>query len=192
MSRALALALAVFLGLALAGCQPKSPEKAAGAGKDAFAVSVPGPDRSILGGALPTPELDGVVTAAGGWRLDRDAIGPGAIFSGPGDRPIFAMRCDRRHGVLIFTLAGASGSGGRLKIVTGSGAASYAAQPRSYAPGVMAQAPITDSFVHDALARASGRIGVKLDGAPTVAMPADPALSAVVMGCDGRRTAQSS
>jgi hypothetical protein len=139
--------------LLLAGCTPTAPQPADTGDNEAVAVSVPGPETAIGAGNLPTPELDGVPTLAGRWRRDRAAAGDAAIFVEPTGRPVFALRCARAQRRLLFVLAGSAGQGaaGSMKIITASGAASYPAMPRRFAPGSMAMAAAEDSFITTAL-----------------------------------------
>ncbi|WP_374131705.1 hypothetical protein [Sphingomonas sp. 28-62-20] len=194
MRRTVVLAGAAFIGLAScapsADTPPTKPEDAS------VTISVPGPDRVIASGILPTPELDGVAITAGHWRHDVGPAGDAAVFVDTAGQTQFALRCDSARHRLLFVRAVPAAAGGMLKIITGSGAASFVARPRAFAPGVMAAVPIDDSFISTALARAKGRIGVMLTGssAPgaTLAMPADGAIAAVIGDCAGRSQAQSS
>ncbi|WP_374147823.1 hypothetical protein [Sphingomonas sp. 28-63-12] len=182
--------------IVLASCAP-SPDQAADKGNaTAVVVSVAGPDRVVVAGALPTPELDGVTTTPGHWRRDSAPAGDAAVFVDQHGQTQFAMRCDRAAHRLLFVRAAPAGDGGMLKIITGSGAASFVARPRRFAPGAMAAVPFDDSFVTAALATASGRIGVMLTGsaAPnrTLAIPADAMIGGVIGDCRANYRAQSS
>ena len=180
--------------LLLAGCTPTAPQPADTGDNEAVAVSVPGPETAIGAGNLPTPELDGVPTRAGRWRRDRAAAGDAAIFVEPTGRPVFALRCARAQRRLLFVLAGSAGPGAAssIKIITASGAASYPAMPRRFAPGSMATAAAEDSFITTALAQATGRMGVMLNGRRAIALPADSVIGDVIRDCATNRRAQSS
>lgn len=150
-------------------------------------VSVPGPDDAVGAAALPTPELDGVASAAGHWRLDTNTDGQTAAFVDRAGVAQFAIRCDRAARRIIFVRASGGGISGMVKIITGSGAASYVAKGRRFAPGVLASVPINDSFITTSLAEARGRIGVVMAGTPTLAMVADHSIGAVINSCSANR-----
>ncbi len=178
--------------IALAGCTPDaSPAPEAGVNQ-ADAVTIPGPDAAVAAGSLPTPELDGIATTAGAWRRDAGADGGAVIFADRQGNALFAMRCAVAKRRWLFVRAGQSASGRSIKIVTASGATSYPAVSRDFAPGVMASAPIDDPFIATSLAQATGRIGVMLDGEKALVMPADAVIGALVGDCVANRKAQSS
>ena len=185
--RGMGVALAV---IGLAGCAPPADTPPTKPDDASVAVSVPGPDRVIASGTLPTPELDGVAITAGHWRRDVGPAGDAAVFVDRAGQTQFALRCDSARHRLLFIRAAPGAADGMLKIITGSGAASFVARPRAFAPGVMAAVPIDDSFISTALAREKGRIGVMLTGSSTpgatLAIPADGAIAAVIGDCARR------
>lgn len=190
------LALAGGL-LMLAACAPQAPEAVDQPNAaDEVTVSIPGPDRVVAAGALPTPELDGVATTPGRWVRDAGRDGDAALFSGINGGVLFALRCDRQHGQLVFVrstpLAALPAAGAMMKIITDTGATSYAAMPRRFAPGAMATVPAGDAFVATSLAQAKGRIGVLLTGGKALAMPADAVVGVAIRSCAPMAPAQSS
>ncbi|OYY75629.1 MAG: hypothetical protein B7Y43_18790 [Sphingomonas sp. 28-62-20] len=176
--------LAAALLVALAGCSPPAPSASdtATTENDTAAVSIAGPDNAIGAATLPTPELDGVATAPGRWRLDAAPAGDAALFGAAAGGPAFALRCDRAARRMLFVLAGSEHEG-MLRIVTTTGAAAFPARPRRFAPGVVASTALDDPFLGEVLAPATGRIGVKLGQARTLAMPADTMVAAVIKEC---------
>ncbi len=196
-------AAGLLLALLLAACHqppqadPKAEPQGAAAANDGdladdpMRTTIAGPDRPVAAGTLPTPELDGVATAPGRWRIDRATTGDAALFGDGAKGPGFGIRCDRAAGRLLFVRAGTSNAG-MLRIITSTGAAGFPAAPRHFAPGVIASVPIGDPFLTNVLAGATGRIGVKLGTAPTFAVPADTVIGRVIGECVALRPAQSS
>ena len=176
----------------LAACTPTAPQGGNATAQDDVRVSIPGPDTVIAAGILPTPELDGLALTAGRWRLDANPAGDTAVFRDSTSQVLFAIRCGRAQRRWLFVIGAAAGAGSSMKIITGSGAASYPAMPRAFAPGTMARAPIDDPFITTALAQARGSFGVMLGSRKALVMPLDRVVGDVIEGCSGIRQAQSS
>ncbi|TPG43425.1 hypothetical protein EAH79_06550 [Sphingomonas koreensis] len=142
----------------------------------------PAPSSVTGSAALPTPELDGVATAAGTWRFQVSADGDQAVFGDAGEPSEFAMRCDADARRMVFTRAAADGSGATMQIVAADGAATLDASPTAEGR-TRATDVVTDTFLTDVLADAQGRIGVKVGGGPTLAMPVDPVIGQTIRRC---------
>ena len=132
--------------------------------------------------ALPAPELEGVATAPGHWTIQTSGNGDQAVFGVDGQPAQFALRCDARGRQIVFSRAAPTGTAKSMQIVAADGAATFPAEPGD--PGrVQASDFVTDTFLTQVLAAATGRIGVKLDGGPTLAMPADPVIGQTIRRC---------
>jgi hypothetical protein len=127
-------------------------------------------------GELPAPELAGIAPAVGRW-----SSGEGyARFVDAGGTGAFALRCDSARRELVFLRSGTTDGGALLRIVTGMAAAAYPATTTGRR--VEARAGIDDRFLA-ALQGAKGTIGVSLGEGPVLAVPADPAIGAVIRDC---------
>lgn len=182
--------LAVLL---LAGCSSKpepqpTPTTAAMPVPEAAPLRVPAIDdrpqpRPAPGGVaaaeLPAPELE-VAQAAGGWTLKASATGAAALFGAAGAAPKLAIRCDPQARTIAFALPG---GGTRLRVVTASGTASFAAQPEAGLPGIVAEAPAQYTFVTQTLAHAQGGFAVAVEGAETLRLPWSRAVAQVIESC---------
>jgi hypothetical protein len=134
--------------------------------------------------ALPAPELDGVATAAGAWRFQVSAQGDQAVFGVPGQPSQFAIRCDASARRLVFSRAVSSGTS--MAVVADDGAATFPAKPDGHGR-VQASDFVTDTFLTQVLADAKGRIGVKLDNGPTLAMPSSEVIGQTIRRCAAPR-----
>jgi hypothetical protein len=135
--------------------------------------------------ALPAPELAGIATARGSWKIQASGDGDQAVFGIDGHPSLFALRCDAGTRQIVFTRA-ASGAPKTMQIVATDGAATFPAEPAGTGR-VRASDFVTDTFLTQVLATASGRIGVKLDDGPTLAMPADPVIGQTIKRCAAPR-----
>lgn len=177
--------LAAGLALALAACGSDAPVDNASAG-----VVVPTPAASALPtaptipdapGALPAPELDGARGVAGAWRLQASASGAAALFEANGSEAIFAVRCEPQTREVVLVRHGVTG--GSLRIVTRSAAATYPARPGGEAmPATLARVAADDSFL-TALGAVRGRMAVLVDSDAALALPGDPAVARVIESC---------
>lgn len=131
--------------------------------------------------ALPAPELDGVVTASGQWRFQVSGNGEQAVFGDTGAASEFALRCDREARRIVFSRAASGGSGKTIQIVAADGAATFDAT--NDGGRTRASDFVTDTFLTQVLAEATGRIGVKVGDGPTLAMPADPVIGQAIRRC---------
>lgn len=136
--------------------------------------------------ALPAPELAGVATAAGGWTVQQSGDGDQAVFGIAGQPPQFALRCDAKARQIVFTRAAAGPPAKSMQIVAADGAATFPAEPTGDRRA-RASDFVTDTFLTQVLAEATGRIGVKLDSGPTLAMPADPVIGQTIRRCAAPR-----
>lgn len=155
-------------------------------GNLADARRVPAPDTGIGSAALPAPELDGVATASGRWRFQVSAAGDQAIFGIPGKAAAFTMRCDAGGRRMIFSRATARQPGKTLQIVADDGAATFPAEPDGHGR-IVASDFIADTFLTQVLADAEGRIGVRIGGGTTLAMPTDPVIGQTIKRCAAPR-----
>lgn len=177
MRRALAAALA--LGLAACSRQP--------ARNQATPSPTPTAEQTIAAtaetgsAALPAPELAGVSTARGSWKFQVSPNGDQAVFGTDRQPSLFALRCDAGTRQIVFSRA-ATGSAKSMQIVAADGAATFPAEPAGTGR-VRASDFVTDTFLTQVLATASGRIGVKLDDGPTLAIPADPVIGQTIRRC---------
>src|SRR3546814_13274155 len=80
------------------------------------------------------------------------------------------MRCDADTQRMVFTRAASGGTGATMQIIAANGAATFYTEPGP-AGRVQASDPATDTFLTDVLATAKDRIGVRIGGGPTLAMP---------------------
>jgi hypothetical protein len=69
-----------------------------------------------------------------------------------------------------------------MQIVAADGAATFPTKPDGNGR-LRASDFVTDTFLTQVLAEATGRIGVKLDNGPTLAMPADPVIGQTIRRC---------
>ncbi|MCM8731779.1 hypothetical protein ACFO8O_12490 [Hephaestia sp. GCM10023244] len=183
MKRLIAVAMLAGLG----ACQQHAPSntempvpEASGNLQDAHRV--PAPSADVGSAALPAPELEGVAVAAGQWRFQVSAKGDQAVFGDAGEASEFAMRCDPETRRMVFTRAASGGTGATMQIIAANGAATFYTEP---GPGGRTQAsnPATDTFLTDVLATAKDRIGVRIGGGPTLAMPIDPVIRQTILRC---------
>ncbi|RIA35454.1 hypothetical protein DFR49_4231 [Hephaestia caeni] len=184
-------ALAVLLLAGLVACQRHEtsntdmpvPEPT---GNLRDAQRVPAPSADIGSAALPAPELEGAATAAGHWRFQVSAKGDQAVFGDAGEASEFAMRCDAEARRMVFTRAASGGSGATMQIIAANGAATFYTEPGP-AGRTQASDPATDTFLTDVLATAKDRIGVRIGGGPTLAMPVDPVIRQTILRCAAPR-----
>ena len=172
-----------LLALALAGCSGEQPAPAPSPTPQAAPKSAPTPAPIDVGalapGELPAPELAGVAPASGRWLTARG----NARFVDAGGTGAFALRCDSPRRQLVFLRSGTADGGTMLRIVTGMAAASYPVVASGRR--VEARASIDDRFLA-ALQKVKGTVGVSLGEGPVLAVPADPAIAAVIRACRGR------
>ncbi|MFV1917868.1 hypothetical protein VPH46_00395 [Sphingomonas sp. MJ1 (PH-R8)] len=170
-----------LLALALAGCSDEQPAPAPSPTPQAAPKPTPAPiDVGALApGELPAPELAGVALASGRWHTGKGY----ARFVDAGGTGAFALRCDSARRQLVFLRSGTADGGTMLRIVTGMAAASYPVVASGRR--VEARASIDDRFLA-ALQKVKGPIGVSLGEGPVLAVPADPAIAAVIRACRGR------
>lgn len=134
----------------------------------------------IAAAMLPAPELEGPV-AAGGWTLKASATGAAALFGAEG-QPAFAIRCDPAARTIRFVRAVTGG--GRIRIVTETGSASFGAAPEHGAgPAIVAEAPAQYTFLTQTLASARGGFAVQVDGGAPLRLPWDAVVEQVIRGC---------
>ncbi|MBB3910398.1 hypothetical protein [Sphingomonas desiccabilis] len=172
-----------LLALALAGCSGEQPAPAPSATPQPAATSTPAPAPIDVGalapGELPAPELAGVAPAAGQWHTGKGS----ARFVDAGGTGAFALRCDSARRELVLLRSGTADGGAMLRVVTGMAAASYPVVASGRR--VEARAGIDDRFLA-ALQKVKGTIGVSLGEGQVLAVPADPAIAAVISFCRGR------
>lgn len=174
-----------------AACTPPAPPTASNSAQEAqgaVRISIPGPDHQITAGTLPAPEIDGVPVTPGTWVRDSGKDGDAALFTDARGTTLFAVRCQRSRRALLFVRSVPATPGAMMKIVTATGATSYAAAPRRFAPGAMAVVPVGDGFVATSLAQVSGRIGIVMAGSETLVMAATPMVGSVIGDCAARQS----
>lgn len=172
---------ALMLVAMLAACSRQSATNEANPAPSP-APAIPAATSDKGSAALPTPELDGVATAPGRWRFQVSANGDQAVFGAPGQPSQFALRCDKEGRQIIFTRAADGHSAKTMQIVAADGAATFPTKPDGNGR-LRASDFVTDTFLTQVLAEATGRIGVKLDNGPTLAMPADPVIGQTIRRC---------
>lgn len=170
------------LSVTVAACAP-SADKPAPTPTGSAKPVVFKPDTPLAPGALPAPEIDGVEPTPGEWVRDAGRGGDAALFNDWRGATLFAVRCDRARGKLLFVRAVPAAQGAMMKIVTPTGATSYAATPRRFAPGAMATVPVADGFVRTSLARVADRIGIVMTGGNTLVVAGDRVIGAVIEDC---------
>jgi hypothetical protein len=171
--------------IALAAChrgQPANEAAPADAANLADARRIPAPADGVGSAALPAPELQGVATAQGRWRFQVSADGAQAIFGVPGEPAAFTLRCDAAHGVMVFSRAAAGEAGDTLQIIAADGAATFPAKADGHGR-IRASDFVRDTFLTQVLAAAEGRIGVRIGGGPTLAMPSAPVIGQTIRRC---------
>lgn len=174
---------ALMAVLVLAACAPSAPDKPVATPTATVKVDIPGPDVPVTAGTLPTPEIDGVAPTAGAWVRDPGRGGDAALFNDRRGATLFAVRCERGQHQLVFVRSASASPGAMMRIVTPTGATSYTAVPRRFAPGAMATVPVGDGFVRTSLARATDRIGIVMTGSDTLVMAADRVIGEVIADC---------
>lgn len=132
--------------------------------------------------ALPAPELKGVTTTSGSWKLLESGSGDQAVFKLAGNSVAFSLRCDRKVRQIIFVRAGTDENGGTLQLIVADGAATFPAEEVSHG-NIRAIDLVTDTFVTHVLAEAKGQIGVRIGHGTTFAMPSDPVIGLVIKRC---------
>lgn len=172
----------------LAGCHraPSAGNQATPAPTPSVNLSdarrVPAASSGVGSAALPAPELAGVATATGSWRFQVSAGGDQAVFGDTGQPSEFAMRCDADARRMVFTRAASGGTGNTMQIVAADGAATFFTEPGA-AGRVQASDAVADTFLTEVLAKAKDRIGVKVGGGATLAMPVDPVIRQTILRC---------
>lgn len=182
---------ALALSVTVAACTPAADKPAPTPTGSAKTVVLK-PDMPIAPGALPAPEIDGVAPTPGRWVRDVGRGGDAALFSDGHGATLFAVRCDRARRELLFVRAAPAARGAMMKIVTPTGATSYAATPRRFAPGTMAIVPVADGFVRTSLVKAADRIGVVMSGGNTLVVAGDPVIGSVIDDCGVKPVASHS
>jgi len=178
------LAAALLLAM-LAACSRQAARNEATPAPTPTAPATPAITSATGSAALPTPELDGVATAQGKWTFQISDNSAQAAFGIPGRRSLFALHCDVEGRRIVFTRA-ASGSAKSMQIVASNGAATFPAGTDGHGR-ITASDFVTDTFLTQVLATATGRIGVKLNAEPTLAMPVDPVIGQIIERCAAPR-----
>jgi hypothetical protein len=83
---------------------------------------------------------------------------------------------------MVFTRAASGGTGNTMQIVAADGAATFFTEPGA-AGRVQASDAVADTFLTEVLAKAKDRIGVKIGGGATLAMPVDPVIRQTILRC---------
>ena len=184
------LAVTGLILIALSACSSRddTDRNSAAAPPPPKPIHVPAPSADLAPGELPAPELQGVHTARGDWTIERAPEGDTARFGLPGGDAAFTISCDRAGKRVVFLARGVpyQETGSQMRIVTGTGAASFAGRDAKTMTGVTASDLLTDTFLHEVLAKAIGRIGLTIGNGATFAMPASPVIGKVITGCGGR------
>ena len=152
----------------------------------ADARRVPAPDTGIGSAALPAPELAGVATATGRWRFQVSGGGDQAVFGTPGQPAAFTIRCDAAARRLIFSRAATGEAGDTLQVIADDGAATFPAKADGHGR-LVASDFVADTFLTQVLAKATGRIGVRIGAGATLAMPTDPVIGQTIKRCAAPR-----
>jgi hypothetical protein len=182
------LAAAIVL-IALAGChrgQPANEAAPADVANLADARRIPAPANDVGSAALPAPELQGVATAQGRGRFQISADGDQAIFGMPGEAAAFTLRCDAARGRMVFSRAAAGEAGDTLQIIAADGAATFPAKADGHGR-IRASDFVRDTFLTQVLAKAEGRIGVRIGAGRTLAMPSDAVIGQTIKRCAAPR-----
>ncbi len=138
------------------------------------------PEAAIAGSRAAEPKL-----AAGQWRReDRNGV-PLLLFAGPGERPLAAIRCDRAVGRLTLERMTVDPEGG-IEVMEVRADNRVRTLPVLWDgatwPIAQASLPIGDRMV-DSLARTADRIELILGNSLPLALPADPAIAALIEEC---------
>jgi len=171
----------------LTACSRQATRNETKGAPGSVAPAIPATTSATGSAALPTPELDGVPTAPGKWSFQASGNGFQAVFGTSGQPSIFALSCDTDGRRIVFTRAAAEASTATsLQIVASDGAATFPARPDGHG-SIAASDFVTDTFLTQVLAAATGRIGVKLGNGPTLAILADPVIGETIKRCAAPR-----
>ena len=127
---------------------------------------------------VAVPELAGLAMAQGRWSYARDDRGAVARFAGQ-----LSIRC--LPGTLDIEIVRGGAAGRAITVLTDRGANLFDAQPMKVVSGdaTVARFPANYPWFDDVLAKATGRIGIRIDAGAPLVVPADPAIARVIGGC---------
>lgn len=174
------------LTLLLTACAGEAPENEAVPAPPVATPSLPPeriapPEDLAAGGVatelLPIPEIEGIAIAPGRWVERETEAGLAALYGR--ERALFSLRCDTASGDIVIARRGESGSS--LTLLTDRGTNLFSAVGGQ--GGTTARFRATFPWFADTLAKAAGRIGVRVEQGVPLVVPADPAIGRVVAEC---------
>lgn len=181
---------ALALALLLAGCAEEAPEKDAAPAPPVARPTLP-PERiappadlgrgEVVTELLPIPEIEGVPMAPGQWIERDDGDGLHALYGRPAVGAVFSIRCDRSAGDIVLRRSGERGA--NLTILTDRGTNLFGALSSGAEPATIARFRATFPWFADTLAKARGRIGVRVETGVPLVVPAHPAIGRVIAQC---------
>ena len=181
---------ALVLTLLLAACADEAPENKTVAPPPIARPTLPPeriapPEDLARGGVvtelLPIPEIEGLPTAPGTWVEREEDSGLAALYGRPQAGAVFSIRCDRSAGDIVIRRSGERGA--NLTLLTDRGTNLFGALSTGEQPMTTARFRATFPWFEDTLAKAEGRIGVRVEKGVPLVIPADPAIGRVVADC---------
>lgn len=116
------------------------------------------------------------------WFFRDDPGGGLALYGQSGAQGLFAIRCDRRGGRILFQRAGEAADAAELTLSIDGGQSRYPAHPRTGGtPRIEASTAVEDPVIEQ-IARAR-TIGISATGTQTISLPGNGAVRRVIEAC---------
>ncbi|MFV0645396.1 MAG: hypothetical protein ACK5NN_13015 [Sphingomonadaceae bacterium] len=131
----------------------------------------------------PVPEnwMDAPRTA-GDWSYRISGASSAALYSQPGQAPVFAVQCDRGNRSITFMRAGSRGNSQPMRILTETTQRMVNGAPSSNGSSLNASISATDPLL-DAMLFSKGRFAIEVPGEQTLYLPSWTEVSRVVEDC---------